>query len=125
MTDRETSPEGVIAAYEALLAHSTRMLASAREADWDAVIAQKAHYLGAVERLSHREDGESRDERQRKAVLLERILEQDAEIQRRLVERRDEIERLLGDSRRRLALSRTYGATTTLADARGRFGEEP
>ncbi|MFY0989113.1 flagellar protein FliT [Halomonas sp. C05BenzN] len=122
--------ETVIAAYEALLERSSEMLDSARSADWEALIDQESRYLVEVERLRHRETELPLDDPrgERKAELLERILEQDLEIRRRLVERRDELGRLIGSGRQQMALSRAYGpqqgASRTI-DAEPRFTKKP
>lgn len=136
MRHHRTPPNGavaqetVIAAYEALLSRSSRMLDSARAADWEALVDQETEYVVQVERLG-RLDAEQPldDERgERKAELLERILEQDLEIRQRLVERRDELDRLIGSGRQQLALSRTYGpqqAPSRTIDAEWRFIKKP
>lgn len=120
----------LIAAYEALLSRSSRMLDSARAADWETLVDQETEYVVQVERLG-RLDAELPldDERvARKAELLERILDQDLEIRQRLIERRDELDRLIGSSRQQLALSRTYGpqqAASETIDAEWRFTKKP
>lgn len=120
----------LIAAYEALLSRSSRMLDSARAADWETLVDQETEYVVQVEHLG-RLDAELPldDERvARKAELLERILDQDLEIRQRLIERRDELDRLIGSSRQQLALSRTYGpqqAASETIDAEWRFTKKP
>lgn len=98
-------------AYEALLARSSRMLDAVRAADWDALIRQESEYIVQVDRLRHMDTelslgGEALEH---KAELLEQILEQDLEIRRSLLARRDELGQLIDSSRQKLALSRTYG----------------
>lgn len=109
-TDRDTG-DVLLEAYEALLVRSSRMLDAVRAADWDALIRQESEYIVQVDRLRHMDaqlalDGEALEH---KAELLERILEQDLEIRRSLLARRDELDQLIGSSRQKLALSRTYG----------------
>lgn len=103
--------ELLLAAYESLLEASLRMLATARAADWDALVELESDYLVRVERIRRMDAQQQLDDNaaSRKAALLERILEQDMEIRRRLVERRDELGRMIGSSRRQQALSRAYG----------------
>ena len=105
------SAEQVLLAYEALLARSGRMLDCVRRQDWDALMDEEAHYLVDVEQLSSREQDTALDpsQRARKAELLERILEHDLEIRRCLVARRDELAGLIGTSRRKRDLRRSYG----------------
>lgn len=105
------SQQAIIEGYEALLACTRRMLASAREADWSALIEQEGDYVIRVERQS-RLDARvelDTDNRYRKTRLLEQILENDLEIRKRLIERRDELGRLIGTTRRQRELQRTYG----------------
>lgn len=105
------SPERLLAAYESLLARSTRMLACVRERDWFALVEEQSCYVVEVESISRAEGAFSLsgEEQGRKADLLERILEQDVEIRRSLLERREELYKLLGMSRRKRDLARSYG----------------
>lgn len=118
MTDVPTHPpaQRVLATYERLLACSSRMLALAREHDWEALIREETDYLCVVSGLAELERGVQLGPRQqdRKAELLARILEQDGELRRRLVARRDELSALIGVSRRRRDLSRSYGRAEAL-----------
>lgn len=101
----------LLAAYESLMNASRRMLDSAEAGDWEALIEQEADYLVRVERIKRMDAQQPLDDgaAARKAALLEQILEQDLEVRRRLVERREELGRLIGSSRRQQALSRAYG----------------
>ncbi len=124
--DEGVRQDVLLGAYESLLERSTTMLASVRAADWDALVDQEAQYVVQVERLGRLDAEQPLDDRRaaRKAALLERILEQDLEIRRRLIERRDELDRLIGSSRKQLALSRTYGpqqGTSVTIEAQQRF----
>ncbi|MCH4562973.1 flagellar protein FliT [Halomonas sp. EGI 63088] len=115
----------LLGAYEALLDRSSRMLDSARDADWEALVDLETQYVVQVEHISRLDAELPLDDEggERKAELLERILEQDLEIRQRLVARRDELDRLIGSGRRQLALSRTYGPQTI--DAEQRFTKKP
>ena len=108
---RALSAEQVLLAYEALLARSGRMLDCVRRHDWDALMEEEAHYLVDVEQLPSREQDTALDasQRARKAELLERILERDLEIRRCLVARRDELAGLIGTTKRKRDLRRSYG----------------
>ncbi|RTR04422.1 flagellar protein FliT [Halomonas nitroreducens] len=123
--DSPASQEEVIAIYEALLARSEQMLASARVADWAALVDQEADYVQRVERLSRLEAEPSLDRASqlRKADLLECILENDLEVRRHLIQRRDELGELIGTSRRQQSLQRAYGAGVIAAE--GRFTQGP
>lgn len=105
------SPERLLAAYASLLARSSRMLACVREQDWFSLVEEQSSYVIEVEFLSRVEGNLvlSGEQRERKTVLLERILEQDIEIRRGLLERRAELEKLIGVSQSRRNLVRSYG----------------
>lgn len=105
------SQQAIVEGYEALLTCTRLMLESAREADWPALITQEGDYVIQVERLA-RLDAQlelDTDNRHRKAQLLEQILENDLEIRKRLIERRDELGKLIGTTQRQRDLRRTYG----------------
>ncbi|MDR5893327.1 flagellar protein FliT [Halomonas mongoliensis] len=122
--DRE---EMLLAAYATLRETSARMLTLARFGEWEALVEQESRYLVQVERIRRMDAQQSlRGERAaRKAALLEQILEQDMEIRQCLVARRDELGRLIGNSRRQQSLDRAYGAQqgTLPIDASRRFGK--
>lgn len=100
----------LIAAYSRLLASAANMLELARQEQWAELIDQRTDYVVQVEGLSRLDTVLTLDEthRSRKAQLLESILEHDAEIRRRLVERRDELGKLIGVSQRQRNLHRAY-----------------
>ncbi|ARB46722.1 flagellar protein FliT [Alloalcanivorax xenomutans] len=127
-TDTVPTPEGVLVSYETLLARSTRMLACVRQKDWDALVDEQSRYVLEVDRLSRieRDLSFNVEEQERKAALLERILEQDLEVRRCLMARRDELDQLLGTSRRRQDLHRTYQShSAQVVDGRARFHRDP
>lgn len=102
--------EQVLDAYETLRERSNRMLEWARLKDWDSLVNEESRYVIEVERLSTLEPRLALDvaQQERKAELLEQILEQDLEIRRRLVERRDALSELIGVSQRKRDLNRAY-----------------
>lgn len=106
-----SSPEGLLAAYADLLARSSRMLACMQRQDWFSLVEEQSSYVIEVESLSRAELKLSLSDaqRERKATLLERILEQDIEIRRGLLERREELQKLIGVSQRKRDLVRSYG----------------
>ncbi|MCG7598619.1 flagellar protein FliT [Halomonas sp. McH1-25] len=110
-----TAANEVLAGYERLLQRSARMLAWARQGEWAHLVQEESVYVVAVEDLKRLEGGcvLDREGTQKKADLLERILEQDAEVRQRLEIRRDELSGLIGDTRRRRDMSRAYGAVAT------------
>lgn len=113
MTDRgdESHQEALIDGYVHLLTRSRHMLQAARDADWPTLIGQESQYAMQIEKLAKHDTGVDLDaaHRTRKAELLEKILENDLEIRERLIERRDELSKLMGASRRQQTLSRAYG----------------
>ena len=114
------SPERLLAAYSNLLARSTRMLACVRERDWFTLVEEQTCYVIEVDALSKAENAIplGDEERRRKATLLEQLLEQDIEIRRGLLERRDELEKLMGVSQRKRNLARSYGVHSLFDQAR-------
>lgn len=116
--------EQVLQAYEGLLARTGRMLECARGQDWNGLIEEESQYVVEVERLARGESGVRLNPRQRhrKAELLERILESERGVRRCLESRRDELDQLIGLSRRRRDLNRSYGAQeAAVVDGRVRF----
>lgn len=100
----------LLAGYEALLRRCAQMLAAARSDDWPALLEHESAYVDAVEHLGRVEAGLTLDatEQERKAELLERILEHDFEIRERLLARRDELGRLIAGVERGHAARRAY-----------------
>lgn len=106
-----TNQQSLVEGYEALLSRTWLMLDSARAADWPALIDQESEYVMQVERVA-RLDAEHQldtDEQERKAHLLEQILENDLEIRKRLLKRHDELGKLINTSQRQQNLRHTYG----------------
>ncbi|WP_168709062.1 flagellar protein FliT [Onishia niordana] len=110
----DSSAHATIASYEALWERSSRMLAFACEEDWSRLLEEEADYVVDVERLSKLEAGQVLDANQseRKALLLEGILENDLDIRRRLEKRREELASLLNASQRKRSVDTAYRATS-------------
>ncbi|WP_168013460.1 flagellar protein FliT [Halomonas salinarum] len=110
----DSSAYAIIAGYEALWERSSRMLAFACEEDWNRLLEEEADYVVDVERLSKLEGGQALDANQseRKALLLEGILENDLDIRRRLEKRREELAALLNTSQRKRSVDSAYRATS-------------
>lgn len=107
-----SAPERLLAAYANLLARSSRMLACVREQDWFALVEEQSCYVIEVEAIAKAEAGIELSEAQKeyKADLLEKILEQDLEIRQRLLKRRSELQKQIEVAQRRRNLARSYGA---------------
>ncbi|MEA3639765.1 MAG: flagellar protein FliT [Lamprobacter sp.] len=117
----------LLQAYECLLTCSARMLNAAREADWEALIALQGRYLEQMETLRGLDDEQmilDQEVNNRKIELLEQLVEQDQEIRKRLMERREALTQMILGSRHQLALSRTYSfyqGTSEVIEAAQRF----
>jgi len=100
----------VLESYEQLLQRSARMLDLARNGDWPELVEEESGYVVAVETIKRLEADcvLETPEAQRKAELLERILEQDGETRRHLETRRDELGLLIGDQQRQRQASQAY-----------------
>jgi len=107
----------VLAGYETLLRHCAQMLEAARADDWGRLLAHESAYVDTVERLGRMEAGLTLDAagRERKAGLLERILEHDFEIRERLLARREELGRLISVAERGHLAGRAYRSQQPLA----------
>ncbi|WP_192036519.1 flagellar protein FliT [Halomonas sp. YLGW01] len=110
---RQHSPQAiVIAGHEALLRRTSRMLSLANAKEWTALVDEESRYLLDVERLARFEADVALDDegRARKAQLLEQVLEQSMEVRRRLIERRDELGRLIVSGEKKRQVGRAYRA---------------
>lgn len=119
--------EQVLQAYEALLERTGRMLECARDQDWNGLIDEESQYVLEVERLARGETSIQLNEfqRHRKAEVLERLLERERGVRSCLESRRQELDQLIGLSRRRRDLNRSYGAQeAAVVDGRPRFDKE-
>lgn len=102
----------VIDAYRGLELAASRMLALAREGDWDAMIGEGEQYVTAAAALAKLEEDCDLDEGEDRVKhdILERTLGYDLEIRTRLLEHREELGRLMAVSRRERAVVGAYGA---------------
>tara|TARA_A100001391_G_scaffold82240_3_gene53638 strand:- start:17604 stop:17993 length:390 start_codon:yes stop_codon:yes gene_type:complete len=124
MTRTATTADQVMNVYEHLARRTQRMEAFAREGDWDALIDEETHYVRDVEWLSRCEQDVqlSNDQQERKTAVLGILLERELNIRACLVARRDELDQLIGLSRRRRDLNRSYGPQeAAVVDGRARF----
>lgn len=119
--------EQVLQAYEGLLVRTGRMLECARGNDWDGLIEEESLYVLEVESLARGETQIQLNEYQlhRKAEVLECLLDRELGVRRCLESRRQELDQLIGLSRRRRDLNRSYGAQeANVVDGRMRFDKE-
>ena len=106
----QNAQQSLLASYEALLSSVEYMHELANAEQWAELIDQRTNYVVLVEQLRELDatvllDGAAQ---QRKAELLESILEHDGDIRRRLVARRDELGKLIEVSQRQRDLHRAY-----------------
>ncbi|MDI5922828.1 flagellar protein FliT [Halomonas sp. LR5S13] len=106
-----SSQQALVEEYEALLSRTRLMLDSARDADWPALVDQESTYIMQVKQVAKLDAERHLDanQRARKAEILEQILENDLEIRERLIERRDELGKLISASQRQRNLRHAYG----------------
>lgn len=101
----------IIGVYHELESKASRMVALARQQDWEAMICEGEAYVNAVAALADMERDCELDEQERLAKYraLERTLDYDLEIRSCLLEHREELSRLMALSRKERALSQAYG----------------
>lgn len=106
----QMTPTEVIMSYRTLLQHSTKMLDSVRNEDWETLIETEIEYVREVERLSQTEDqvGLNEDQQLEKLTLLSAIMEQDREIREALVARRTMLEQALTSLNTKQKLEEVY-----------------
>jgi flagellar protein FliT len=107
----------IIGVYRELESKASRMVALAREQDWETMICEGEAYVNAVAALADMEKECELDEQERSAKyrMLERTLDYDLEIRTCLLEHREELSRLMALSRRERALSQAYGRPVAAA----------
>lgn len=118
--DSQPQDARLMACYETLLSLSGKMLDLATRGEWEALIEEEGRYLMAVDQLQQQQEpaGLSREQQQRRAAMVELILEQSLEVQRHLVARRDLLGRLIGVAGVKKAVDRAY-----LSEGKGEPGD--
>lgn len=106
----KSAQQALLTSYETLLSRVEHMHQLANAEQWAELIDQRTNYVMLVEQLRELDLTVVLDAaaQQRKAELLERILEHDVDIRRHLVARRDELGKLIGVSQRQRDLHRAY-----------------
>lgn len=101
-----------LAIYERMSALSARMVEAARGQDWDRLV-ELERQVGALRDMlsSEGENNESlsASEREKKTVLIQRILRDDAEIRRHTEPWMEHVRQFLGGNRVRRNVERAYG----------------
>lgn len=96
--------------YEDMSALSAQMVDAARTQDWDRLVGLEKSVSALRMALAAEEnDALSTDEIERKRSLIQRILEDDAEIRRHTEPWMEHIRKFLGDATRRRSVERAYG----------------
>ncbi|HET7267177.1 MAG TPA: flagellar protein FliT [Oleiagrimonas sp.] len=115
----------LMAAYRQLQSCTARMVQLAHEQDWEALIQQEEQYVTAVQHIADLEGEEPLDEVQarEKHDLLEGIMADSQDTHRRLLERREELSRLIAQSRQEQEAERSYASVTDLDEHARRVGE--
>lgn len=110
VSPQEATQTTLLATYSELLESVSHMLELAQDEQWAELIDQRSRYVALVENVKALDAVVALDAagRQRKADLLERILEHDVDIRRQLVARREELGKLIGVSQRQRDLHRAY-----------------
>lgn len=106
----KSAQQVLLDSYATLLASVEHMHELANTEQWAELIDQRTNYVVQVEKLRELDASVVLDTegQQRKAELLESILEHDVDIRRRLVARRDELGKLIGVTQRQRDLHRAY-----------------
>lgn len=106
----QNAQQTLLTSYETLLSRVEHMHELANAEQWAELIDQRTNYVILVEQLRELDMTVPLDTaaQQRKAELLESILEHDVDIRRRLVARRDELGKLIEVSQRQRSLHRAY-----------------
>lgn len=108
---RVLAPEALIAEYTRLRELAAAMVDQAEAGAWEALIEQEQRYLDAVDALSRvrvvpvLSDAQA----EQRLALLGEVLELNARVKSRLVQRRDELGELIRQSQRQERASEAYG----------------
>ena len=96
--------------YEEMRALSARMVDAARAQNWEALVLLEQAVAKLRDALNDDDSSALSDaERENKAQLIQRILEDDAEIRRHTEPRMEEVRRFLGDASKKRQVERAYG----------------
>lgn len=103
----------LISLYEEMGALSARMVEAARANDWDALVSLERSVAVLREALTNDDDNSSlsETEREQKTRLIQRILEDDAEVRRHTEPWMEQVRQFLGGPARKRRVERAYGAS--------------
>lgn len=100
--------------YKEMSALSTRMVEAARASDWDSLIALEKSVSALRDQLMAEEDPNanlSPDDSLRKAAIIQRILDDDAEIRRHTEPWMEQLRAYLSAGARRKQVAQAYGSS--------------
>ena len=96
--------------YEEMRALSARMVEAARAQNWEALVLLEQAVAQLRDTLADDDSSAlSDEERENKAQLIQRILEDDAEVRRHTEPRMEEVRRFLGGASKKRQVERAYG----------------
>lgn len=97
--------------YQKICAMSGDMVAAAQAQDWERLVELECG-VAALRDMLMKDDGGNLDEAERlaKAALIQRILDDDAEIRRHTEPWMEHVRKYLGDSTRQRQIEKAYGA---------------
>lgn len=100
--------------YQEMSALSARMVEAARANDWDSLIALEKSVVALRLSLANDDDNTrlSPEELELKRSLIQRILDDDAEIRRHTEPWMEQVRQFLGGNRRRKQVESAYGASS-------------
>jgi flagellar protein FliT len=100
-----------IARYEEMSALSARMVEAARSKDWDSLVSLEKTVAALRLTLADEDNsGLSHADIERKASLIQHILEDDAEVRRHTEPWMEQLRSFLGDASKKQQVDRAYGA---------------
>jgi flagellar protein FliT len=110
-----STTEQMLSLYREAAAVTSEILAHAREADWERVLALGDEYLALVEEIKSLSDVPPLDaeERAQKYELIVNIMENDAATRNLAVPSLERLGALIGTMRRQQSLMKTYGRAAT------------
>ena len=100
-----------ISRYEEICTLSEQMVAAARANDWEKLVVLEHSVAALRDALMADDDNNalSEAERESKARMIQRILEDDAEVRRHTEPWMEDLRRLLGGAAKKRQLARAYG----------------
>jgi flagellar protein FliT len=103
-----------IETYEEMSALSARMVEAAQSSDWENLIALEKSVAALRQTLMSDDDNSrlSEGEIALKRALIQRILDDDAEIRRHTEPWMEKVRKFLGDNSQRRQVERAYGASS-------------